>query len=406
MKTKDLISEAVIAVGANKGRVGLTILGITIGIASVIAMLAIGAGAQASIEESVQSLGSNLLTVVPGSQQGFGGGPNQGRGSATSLTIDDAEAIAESVERITAVSPEAAGNFQLVASGTNTNTSVIGTTAAYIETRNYQVALGSFVAEQHVRSRSRVVVLGPTTRDDLFGVGADPVGERVRINSVDFTVVGVLVAKGSSGFSNPDSNAYVPITTAQQYLTGSDSVSTISLRAQSEDVMTQVEEDVTQLLALRHGISDPEEYDFDVVNQADLLDAFSGIAQTFTILLASIASISLLVGGIGIMNMMLTSVTERTHEIGLRKSLGAKRKDISRQFLVESVIITVIGGAVGIVLGWLVATLIGRFGLTVVVSLESVILAFSVAAVTGVVFGFYPARRAANLNPIDALRYE
>ncbi len=405
MKLIDLLKEIGSALAANKARSFLTVLGIVIGIASVIAMLAIGQGAKGSIESSINSLGSNLLMVTPGAQRGFGGGVSAGRGSSQSLTLADATALA-AVPSVAAVAPDVSRRYQVVAAGTNTNTQVVGTVSAYPAVRNVSIDSGSFIPPTDDAVAARVAVLGPTTRDDLFGDGADPIGATIRVNGVLFTVIGVTASKGGSGFSNADDVIYVPIMAAQQYLSGNKYVSTISIQVATQAAMPDVQASVTALLLSRHGIGDPLLADFSVLSQADIASAASAITNTFTILLASIAGISLLVGGIGIMNMMLTTVTERTREIGLRKAIGARRGDISRQFLGESVALTGLGGAIGIALGWIISLVVRRFGLNATLSLSSILLACGVSAAIGIIFGYYPARRAAALNPIEALRYE
>lgn len=407
MKTTDLIEETYSAITVNKVRSGLTMLGIVIGIGSVIAMVSIGQGAQGSIESSIQSLGANLIQVSPGAQRGAGTQVSSGRGSAQTLTMADAEAIKDQVSQVKAVAPQIASRYQITAKSKNTNTQVIGATSDYAAVRNVEVASGSFISEQNQRSVSKIAVIGPTTRDDLFGEGVDPTGQSIRINKIEFKVVGVTNAKGGSGFTNQDDIIYVPLSTAQRFLAGDDYLSSISVQADSQEVMTAVQNEVTALLLERHKISDPAAADFSVINQADIVSAASSVTSTFTILLAAIAGISLLVGGIGIMNMMLTTVTERTREIGLRKAIGAKSHDITRQFLAESIMLTFIGGVVGVGLGWVLAWAVGKFGNTATdVSLSSVLLAFGVSVAIGVIFGYYPARRAAKLNPIEALRYE
>ncbi len=411
MTLKDTLLETYSALSANKTRSGLTILGIVIGISSVIAMVSIGTGASNSISSSVSSLGSNLLQISPGAQRQAGGfGVSSGRGNAKTLTQGDADALASEVSGVAAVASEVSGRYQITAKGTNTNTSVNGVTPSYADIRSVLVSDGTFISESQNNSAAKVAVLGPTTMQDLFGEGAqvaDVIGQTVRIKSMEFKVIGVTVAKGGSGFLNADDIIYIPTKTASRYLSGDQYLTSIDVQAESADVMTTVQADITALLLSRHKISDAAQADFSVLNQADLLSSASSITSTLTLLLAAIGGISLLVGGIGIMNMMLTTVTERTREIGLRKAIGARRADISRQFLVEAMALTLIGGMIGIVLGWLISFLVNLTGLvSTSVSFTSVALAFGVSALIGIVFGYYPARRAAGLNPIEALRYE
>ena len=388
-------------------------LGIVIGIASVIALTAVGQGAQGSIQASIQSLGSNLLIVMPGASRSFGSTVSAGRGSAQTLTPDDAVAIGQ-LPSVAAVAQEVSGRYQVVVNGQNTNTTVLGTTPAYLAVRNLQVGQGSFFTDGDVSSADRVAVIGPTVLQDLFGSAtatATPdmaIGQTIRIKGMDFTVIGVTASKGGSGFGNQDNMISVPLSAAQHYLLGSsDYLTEIDVSAQDQSSMTTAQNDITNLLLERHNISDPTLADFNVLNQQDIVNAASSVTGTFTILLASIAGISLLVGGIGIMNMMLTTVTERTREIGLRKAIGAKKKDVTLQFLAEAVMLTFTGGIVGVALGWIAAFLISSLtGTATAVSWSSVLLAFGVSAGIGILFGYYPARRAAGLNPIEALRYE
>ena len=409
MTLTDTLQETYTALSANKVRSGLTILGIVIGISSVIAMVSIGTGASNSISSSINSLGSNLLRISPGAPRTTGGfGVSQGRGGAKSLTQDDADAITAEVADVAAVASEVSGRYQVTAKGTNTNTTVNGVTSQYPAIRNVEVAEGSFINDTQNSSAAKVAVLGPTTRDDLFGENAEGVvGQAIRIKGIEFKVIGITVAKGGSGFGNADDIIYIPTRSAQRFFTGDEYLTTINVQSVSADVMTQVQADITTLLLDRHRISDATQADFNVLNQADILASASSITSTLTYLLAAIGGISLLVGGIGIMNMMLTTVTERTREIGLRKAIGARKSDISQQFLIEAIVLTLIGGAVGIALGWLISYVVNLTGLvTTSVSFVSVVLAFGVSALTGIVFGYYPARRAASLNPIEALRYE
>ncbi len=407
MTARDLFEETYSSLTVNKARSGLTILGIVIGIASVIAMVSIGEGAQGAIQSSIQSIGSNLILVVPGAQRGQGFQVSAGRGSAQTLTQGDADAITAQITQAYAVAPEISRRYQVTARGTNTNTQVVGTVAAYPSVRNIEINQGSFITDQNAQGLSRVAVLGPTARDDLFGADAEAIGQTVRINKVDFKVIGITKAKGGFGFGSQDDMIFVPLGTAQRFLAGDTYVTTINVEAQDRGSMAAVQQQITDLLLERHHIGDPQLADFNVLNQADIVATASSITNTFTILLAAIGGISLLVGGIGIMNMMLTTVTERTREIGLRKAIGAKKKDISAQFLAESVMLTVLGGIIGIIIGWLAAQAVTQFaGIKTQVSWSSVLLAFGVSAAIGIIFGYYPARRAAALNPIEALRYE
>jgi putative ABC transport system permease protein len=412
MTIKDLFRESYSALAINKVRSGLTMLGIVIGIGSVISLVAIGQGAQGSIQANIQSIGSNLIIVTPGAPRGPGAFVSAGRGSAQTLTMDDEAAVAQQISSAKAVDPELSRRFQVTAVGTNTNTQVVGTDDNYQTVRNVNIDLGSFITAQNVSSLAKVAVLGPTTRDDLFGPGADPTGQTIKINAISFKIIGVTQSKGGSGFLNQDDIIFIPISTAQHYLVGPNAsgkayVTDISISATDQSAMPAVQQQVTDLLLARHNISDASQADFTVQNQADIVATASSVTNTFTLLLASIAGISLLVGGIGIMNMMLTTVTERTREIGLRKAIGATRQDINFQFLTEAVMLTFMGGIIGIFLGWLVSFAATKFaGLATQISISSILLAFGVSAGIGVVFGYYPALRASKLNPIEALRFE
>lgn len=406
MKFQDILQETYTALSANKARSGLTILGIVIGIGSVIAMVSIGQGASGQIQSSIEGLGSNLLTVIPGFIQPGRGIVSSGRGSAQTLVNEDIEVLRQ-IEGVAYISPELQRRLQIIATtGNNTNSTVIGVMPEYVQVRNVSVEKGSFITEAQVRSLGRVAVLGPTVALDLFGEGNDPIGKTIRINRVNFKVIGVLQSKGSAGFFNPDDTVFVPLTTMQKILAGADFLSTIAISVQTKDLMPQVQTEATFALAEKHRV-DPQSPDFSIVSQADILGTLTQVTNTFTIFLAAVAGISLIVGGISIMNMMLTTVTERTREIGLRKAIGAKKKDISMQFLAEAVTLTFVGGVAGVALGWALSVLISNFaGIVTQVSLQAVLLAFGVSAAIGIIFGYYPARRAASLNPIEALRYE
>jgi len=407
MKTKDILQETFSALKANKVRTGLTMLGIVIGIASVIAMVAVGQGASNSVSSSIESIGANLVMITPGAQRSFGGGARESRGGAQSLTLEDADAIASQVSNITSVVREVSSRQQAVATGTNTNTSIMGTESSYSTVRNVTIAEGTFLTDQNIEKISKVAVLGATARDDLFGENAtDVVGEKIRISGTEYKVIGVAASKGGSGMTNSDDIIYIPYTTAQRYLTGNKYLTEIDISADSAEISTIVQEDVTALLLTRHDKT-TDTADFSTLNQSDMIETMSSVTSTFTTLLAAIAGISLLVGGIGIMNMMLTTVTERTREIGLRKAIGAKKKDINRQFIIEATVLTFIGGVIGVALGWAISFGLSYFDvIQAEVSISAVLLAFGVSALIGIVFGYYPAHRAANLNPIEALRYE
>ncbi|MDZ4205863.1 MAG: FtsX-like permease family protein, partial [Patescibacteria group bacterium] len=303
------------------------------------------------------------------------------------------------------ISPELNRRFQIVTPGSNTNSTIVGVTSDYAVVHNTVPAQGSVITDANVRSIAKVVVLGPNVASDLFGE-TDPVGKSIRINSVSFKVIGVLETKGGSGFASPDDTVFVPLSTMQKVLVGADYLSSIAVSVENKNLMSQVQEEIFTLLSQKHRV-EPENADFSIISQADILGTLNQITTTLTIFLASVAGISLLVGGIGIMNMMLTTVTERTREIGLRKAIGARKRDISLQFLAESILLTFIGGVIGIILGWLISFAVSSFaGIDASVSLGSVVLAFGVSAGIGIIFGYYPARRAASLNPIEALRYE
>jgi putative ABC transport system permease protein len=369
-------------------------------------MISIGNGAKESVQSSIEGLGSNLLTVLPGVIQPGRGIVSSGRGSAQTLKNADADALAQ-IDGVGAVSAEDSRRFQVVASGNNTNTTVVGSTAAYLAVHNLSLDAGSFISDANDRSIGRQAVLGATAMSDLFPDETDPnsvVGKTVRINKVNFTVIGVLTAKGGAGFSGPDDEIFVPLSTMQKILSGDDYLSTISVSVADKNQMANIQQEATNVLLDKHNVS---EADFSIISQEDILGTLSTVIDTFTLFLAAIASISLLVGGIGIMNMMLTTVTERTKEIGLRKAIGARRSDINLQFASEAVMLTFLGGLIGTALGWLVCFAITSLGvLQTQVSLSSILLAFGVSAGIGIIFGYYPARRASRLSPIDALRYE
>ncbi|MDO8659140.1 MAG: ABC transporter permease [Candidatus Parcubacteria bacterium] len=402
MQFTDVAHETYSALSANKVRSGLTMLGIVIGIASVIAMVSIGNGAKASIQSSIEGLGSNLLTILPGVVQPGRGIVSSGRGGAQTLKNEDVDII-KAIEGVGAVSPEVSRRFQVVATGNNTNTTITGAVSDYQIVHNLTLANGNFISDANQRSIGRQAVLGATVATDLFA-DQDPIGKTIRINKVNFAVTGVLTAKGGAGFSGPDDMIFIPLSTMQKILSGDDFLTMMAVSVADKNKMAGVKDLATNALLDKHRV---EEADFSIISQEDILGTLTTVIDTFTLFLAAIASISLLVGGIGIMNMMLTTVTERTKEIGLRKAIGAKRADINNQFLAEAIMLTFIGGFVGVVLGWLISFIVTSTGIvTTQVTLSSVLLAFGVSAGIGILFGYYPARRAGMLNPIDALRYE
>jgi putative ABC transport system permease protein len=402
MPVFELIRVALDAVVANKLRSLLTMLGVVIGIAAVIAMLALGEGAQASIKARLQSLGTNVLTVRPG--QSFMGGIGAGQAK---LTTKDAEALASHAKALKAVSPEMEGRFQVEAGVKNANLSVTGAWPSYFEVNNYEVEAGRLFNEAEDRGRRRVVVLGALATAQMGVEASTLMGQTIKIRGVPFEVIGVLKEKGSAGFFNPDESIYIPLATAQFRVVGDDRIRSINVQALDSDSMEAAMAEVDQVLRRTRRLSAHEEPDFNIRDQAALANTMAETAKTFSFLLAGIAAISLLVGGIGIMNIMLVSVTERTREIGLRKALGARRRDILGQFLIESVVLCLTGGALGVALGVGASMVLqSAAGWTVVVAPEAIMMAFGFAAAVGLFFGLWPARRAADLSPIEALRYE
>lgn len=406
MNFKDILQETISGLTANKARSLLTVLGIVIGIASVIIVLAVGNGAKSSIESRISSLGTNLLTVSPGAGGSRNGTVSTGRGTSSGLKQNDVDALQVEKSLFSHISPEVSKRTQVIGGGGNTNTQVYGVTPVYQSVRSLEMSQGVFFDESLPRF-AKVVVLGPTTRDDLFGEGEEVIGQTVRIANTRFTVIGVTVAKGGTGFGSQDDRVYMPLDTAQQYIVGSKSLSSISISVANSEKMTEAQQRVKELLMDARNIQDESSIDFSVFNQADLAETASSITGTLTALLGSVAGISLIVGGIGIMNMMLTTVRERTREIGLRKAIGARKRDISRQFLLEAVALTLFGGLLGVSIGIVVSALFTLTGLiTASVTIGPILLAFGVSATTGIVFGYYPAKKASELNPIEALRYE
>ena len=406
MEFSELLASSFEALQLNKVRTALAGLGIVIGIGAVIALVSLGQATQQSVQNSIEGLGANLITIIPGSQRS--GAVEGGFGSSTSLTLDDANAISSSnFPSISKVSPEVNRRAQVTAGKNNTNTSVIGVNQNYTSVHNVTMDSGTFITPEDVAGNREVAVLGPTVVSDLFGDGVDPTGQTVRINKIPFTIIGITQSKGGTGFGNQDDTIFIPISTAQKTVFGIDNVTDISMSAANSDSMTQAENDAGYLLLRRHKINDPTQADFSMFSQADILNTASSVTGTFTALLAGIAAISLLVGGIGIMNIMLVTVIERTREIGLRKALGAKDRTVVTQFLIESIILTIGGGIVGMILGIGLSFLISKaINLPFTVSLFSIVLAIGVSGGIGILFGWYPAKKAADLSPIEALRYE
>ena len=405
MRYLQILKVAYRALTRNKMRSSLTMLGIIIGVGAVIAMVAIGQGAKKMIDAQVASLGDNLLTVFSGSH--FHRGVRSGAGTVTNLTDEDAKAILENCPAVTRVTPRVRTGAQIIAGNLNWNASVEGYAPDFVFIRSWPVASGTFFSDQDVRGATKVCVLGKTIVDELFA-GQDPVGEIIRINKLPFRILGVLSPKGDNAFGrDQDDIVIVPYTTAQKKLIGITHVQYIMASAVDRTQIDLAEQQITQLLRQRHKIPPGEEDDFRVRSQLDLASVAGSTSQIMTILLAAIASVSLIVGGIGIMNIMLVSVTERTREIGLRMAVGAKSRDILTQFLVESVVLCLAGGLVGILLGALSSKVIsGVLNWPVFISVSAVALAFFFAAFVGIFFGFYPARKASLLDPIEALRYE
>ncbi|PIV15378.1 MAG: multidrug ABC transporter substrate-binding protein [Gallionellales bacterium CG03_land_8_20_14_0_80_55_15] len=404
--TLAMLGEAWRAMGANKMRTILTMLGMVIGVGAVVLMMAIGQGAQYAIGQTISAMGSNLFVLLSGSSQT--GGVRTGSGSALTLTVADADAIAE-LPGVQASAPIHPGSAQVVYGPNNWNTAIIGSTPAYLDARAWPVVSGAAFTASDVRSATRVALIGQTTAQNLFG-DEDPVGRTLRIRQSPFTVLGVLGSKGQGmDGRDQDDSLIIPLTTAQRNVFGTQfpgTVRMVMVQAASQEIMPQVEKSMTELLRQRHRLREGQEADFYLRNLTAVADSAAESTRVMSMLLGAIASVSLLVGGIGIMNIMLVSVTERTREIGIRMAIGARERDILLQFLLEAVIISVVGCFIGLLLGiggaWLTQLLTDTM---VIISGSSVLVAFGVAATVGIFFGYYPAQKAARLNPIEALRY-
>ncbi len=404
----DTLKISLRAIRINKMRSGLTMLGIIIGVGSVIAMLAVGAGAGEKIRQQIASVGSNLLIVLPGSTTS--GGLRMGMGTQPTLTHGDAEAIRTDIPGVQEVAPVLHGVAQVVYGNQNWSTGVYGTTPGIFVVRDWSLAEGRIFTDQDIRSAAKVAILGRTVADNLFGA-SNPVGNIIRIKKVPFTVIGLLSEKGQSmQGQDQDDVVYIPLTTAQKRIFGTPfpgMVRNIGVKVRSAGELEQVEKDITALLRQRHRLGPRDDNDFQVRNLTQMMQAAEQSARVMTLLLGAIASVSLLVGGIGIMNIMLVSVTERTREIGIRMAVGAKTWDIRLQFMIEALTLSLMGGLIGIVLGVGGAELLSMMaGWPIVISTGSIFLAFGFSALVGIFFGFYPAYKASQLNPIEALRYE
>ena len=403
-----MLSEAWHGMSANRLRTFLTMLGMVIGVGAVVLMMAIGEGAQQSIKRSIDSMGSNLFVILSGSSSSSGS--RSASGSSSTLNMSDAAAIGD-LEDIGAFAPISVGNAQIIYAGNNSNTAIVGTTPSYFSIRRWDVESGELFSDADIRSANRVALVGKTVVENLFGDEIDPIGKTIRIKKSPFTVVGVLEGTGQSfDGRDQDDTIIVPITTAQRKLFGNQipgSVRMIMAQAKSEKYMGVAEDTINVLIRQRHNIRENAESDFSIRNLTAMAKTASETTKTMSILLGAIASISLLVGGIGIMNIMLVSVTERTREIGIRVAIGAREKDILLQFLLEACVISIVGCVIGVALGLGGAMLVKKtFGAEILISMQSIVLAFSVAASVGVFFGYYPASKAAKLHPIEALRYQ
>ena len=399
------IPSALSALRANKGRSILTTLGIIIGVAAVIAIVALGEGASASVSSQLAGLGTNLLTIMPGSTRS--GGAASGAGSSVTLKASDADAIAQNIQGLNGVSPVVSGNAQIIYGSQNWSTRVQAVAPVYLTINDWKIASGSAFTDQDNTSANNVAVIGQTVASSLFPNGESPVGQLVRIRNVPFTVVGVLASKGSNGFQDQDDTIMIPFRTGQVRLFGANNINQIVVQVADASQISTVQSQMTTLLEQRHQIVSGQADDFTIRNNADIISRVSSVSDTMTMLLGGVAAVSLVVGGIGIMNIMLVSVTERTREIGIRLAIGAQPRDVLSQFLVEAVVLSILGGIIGIMIGSGVSLALPVVaGWTTVLPWNAIALSFGVSAAIGMFFGIYPARKASQLDPIVALRYE
>ena len=405
---KSILKMATVSLKINKMRSMLTSLGIIIGVSAVIIMLAVGTGASKKIAKDMESMGSNLLMVRSASANS--GGVRMGMGTRPTLTLKDAEAIEDKVRGVLAVAPYSSQTQQITYGNQNWSTSVGGTTQSYFMIRNYDIESGRGFIPEDNKNSTKVAILGQTVATELFG-DVDPINKTIRIGNVPFKVIGLLKSKGSSGMGqDQDDLVFIPITTAQRKVFGTDfpgTVNMIAVKAQNDQVISMTEEDITELLINRHHIGKNQENDFEIRNLAEMQETIKSTTKTMSLLLGAIAGVSLIVGGIGIMNIMLVSVTERTKEIGIRMAIGANASDIRVQFLIESFLLSISGGLIGVAIGVFGSLLMQKFaGMNVSITLSSILLSLGFSAAIGIGFGYYPAYKASLLNPIDALRYE
>jgi len=398
----DLFKMAIRSLIANTMRTFLTALGMIIGVASVISMISIGEGARQQTLSTIAKFGTNIITIKPGKKKTR----HVSSDNVNTLVLEDAEAINTHIPLITGVAAQVYRSAQIKYGNKNTNTTVRGTGIKYLKIANFNLDQGRYFSSQEVRSIRRVAVLGSTVVKNLFG-DINPIGKKIKVDGSNYLIIGSTIPKGALSWFDPDDQIFIPVTTAQKRLFGVNNIQSIDIQAEKIEDLEIIKERVDSLLRIRHGIRKTEESDFHVQNSSQWLNSWGDAAKTFTYLLGGIAAISLLVGGIGIMNIMLVSITERTKEIGIRVAIGAKKSEIMQQFLIESVLISFIGGGIGIMIGILISRTVSKIGgWDTIVSNQSIMIAFGFSVGVGIFFGYYPARKAANLNPIDALRYE